>query len=1334
MTYITWNPDTDPKHTIIEKTFTHDTLGEIYMKYYVGNRYGSDNGTPPDNLGGSNGCLIRESEGSSLAGGYNAFFVVGTPGNKITIDVIFGSSNTEYTEFSVKYGDSMIFHAMPDSGVNFTYLCSLTFSLPDGVADDHYLEYYYKNNASSINRTRYYFLPWNGGSEVDKETISQLQQQITNLNNTIDSLNEQVSNLTNQRDNLQSQLNTANGQISSLTSDKNSLQSQLNIANSNIATLNSQIESLNSQITQLQATIESLNATIISKNEEIEDLKQQLEDALDGSESNGDALMAQIAQLTADLNTANQKITQLQATIDELNAQIVEKNNQIDLLTKQLAAANTDKQNLLAEITNLNNTITELNRQITLLKDQIANSGNNNSALLEELSLAQEELRKLKADYEDRILAIEKRLSSTTELSTANKSEIEEIKESVVKDIMAQIGTPRFGLIPLPIGKQAIAATNELLSDPSTGHLYLKNKTGLVSKTKDNENRLDLMDDFIKSTWIAAIVDYSNYSDYSDSEDLYANSDGTFGSKTTNVALEKIPVKYSPMTEYIIAVKYVRGSISKAVFIDQDGTELACQKMFESDKTITYKLYNNNVTAETLYPKLTIGTDTAIQSILVYRTMSLKSIEEQDNSKFDPSLNPDNIIEGLYDKDSKEFTVNSSNRLKIAIPKDSIKCGHTNLIVVAKDNSATITCKTYFNNSFKESKDIKYTEITAIDGLKTGYARFEIPEMSNGNNWLEITTTSSTNVVLKHVIFDIIGIDLDQYYTKNESNNNLNSMKNEVINQLNTTINNNVSNLNSMIRKAGNNFGVTGGNGSSYSVSLSNVVSSDLINGFTVCIVPHVINNANCTLTINNIGTYQIRNLNNEALEAEYIKAGVPILMVKYGNYFFIRARFNLNADGDDPTVKPGGGTDGPSKNEVIDNISGSVSTSYTVDVIRILAKNLVLVRLSYYGHNDVYQLNLDSMAMKKVISNANGDRGEMMKKWKDKYYIYGTKIYDLKYTLLKEYTKETEAHYEQTKDDDKGEVTNFSKDRQNNTLILDSTDMNKLYYINVIGKEWDEYHQHRTNYDNCFTYERCDVEVFRVNDDFSLTRILYYSNSSYWDESKIIAIKGNYMYALQHSKTGVSSNSRGIQVIKVDMSNGETVKPGSSTTTEFGNNNGYYNYLYCAPCREYWTTSSEYTEYGYLEAIHSQEVNRYIRFSVDQTSSTSRHDYTYEYFFLYDIIDEKEVNYASETTTKKEGRSRRYYFTGNNLTRDFVTNNPNVFSSRYEVSEDVFKRSLFGLIDKKNFSVQEINLDWAGHYTSKYRFTIGMTVTRDTVNGVVTSTKFAINIQTWKL
>lgn len=178
---------------------------------------------------------------------------------------------------------------------------------------------------------------------ADKEEYTKL---ISSYRDTITTLNDNISQLNSQVTILQNNNKDYSNQIDKLNTQKSSLETQVN----NLTTIKTNnettIASLNSQITDLQKQVTNLTNSGEDKDEQIANLNSQIA-----------TLQNTVSQLqtTNDMNVA---------TITSLNAQITNLNSQITNLTEQ-------SQNSQSRINALNNKINELQASVTYYENYI---------------------------------------------------------------------------------------------------------------------------------------------------------------------------------------------------------------------------------------------------------------------------------------------------------------------------------------------------------------------------------------------------------------------------------------------------------------------------------------------------------------------------------------------------------------------------------------------------------------------------------------------------------------------------------------------------------------------------------------------------------------------------------------------------------------------------------------------------------------------------------------------------------------------------------------------------------------------------------------------------
>lgn len=630
--------------------------------------------------------------------------------------------------------------------------------------------------------------------KIDSSRIDSLETQVSTLTNELNDANATISSLN-------TQINTANSNISQLNTD-------LNDANSHITTLNTDIDTLNGQITTLTKEIDDANTKIGF----LEGDKLNLQGNLDNSNIIIAELKNELASDTLSMTQMSESIAKYQEdavikdkNITDLTNSNIDLQNQITLLNSKIleletAATNdiltiTSLQNqiktlnndntyakdtintLTNEVTTLNNTITNLNNQITNLKSQISSGASNNQELLDNLNLAQEELKTLEQEYITRLQQVEQKLSNTTDISTTNSEALDELKKSLMADILANINNPRFGFIPLSIAKQAMAETRELLSDPNTGHIYIKSKDGLLSKTKNNENRLDVIDKYIDSSWVAISVDYSNYEDFKSNEDtsLFINSDNTLSSSTNIVNLQKVNIRYNSMCEYLVGVKFTHGNVNSVVFIDKDHNQYPTVLINKSSDTALFKLTGVVPNVE-IHPSVILGNNTTIKNILVYKDVDI-SIKKTNLTSLDLSSDI-SMITGDFNPLNNLFTINSTKTIRIDIGSNTLREGLYNLSLRTLNNlsAGLINVKFVGNGTIMHSIDIDLSKVTSIAGSKIFFSAIEIPKLTTSNNYILITTSNIADIIIEYILLDMISFNINNYYNIGQIDTKINAL------------------------------------------------------------------------------------------------------------------------------------------------------------------------------------------------------------------------------------------------------------------------------------------------------------------------------------------------------------------------------------------------------------------------------------------------------------------------------------------------------------------------------------------------------------------------------
>ena len=599
-------------------------------------------------------------------------------------------------------------------------------------------------------------------------------------------------------------------QIKELQIDKNQLQTQLDETIVEKTQLQTDLTNANNKITQLEAD------------------KTQLQTDLDTT--NNDKV-----QLQTDLDTANDEITILENRISELNAKISElenKNSDLEYELEQIKTQGSDKDE---ELENLKIENEKQRQQITILQEQIKNSSGSTSNLAEQLARAKEELNELNNDVLVRIQKIEDKLNSTTINSNNNTNEIRKMQDSLVADINASLGTPRFGIMPLPIAKQAEAVNFELLEDVNSGHLYIKNGNRLVSKTVENEEKITDLTEFVESSWVGISINAENYESFitEDNDHIYANADETFSTDNTIMSFNKLQMFYDPLLEYLIGIRTKSGSVKSVYFVDEIGNKYNCDLVGQNGNDFIYKLKTRDINVIKIYPVIEFNSGNIIvKNISIFKDKSsiITSINSNNNSdsfggtKIDPTLIDSNTI---VNPDGT-FKLMKGHDILVKIPLGALVEGTYTLILRTRNNtSESVTVKTVFDNNLVDNKSVSFSEAAYKAGGKTTYCDLVVPNYKTNNNYIRISTNNSSGITIEYFLIKIVDINIFNYYTRAQVD------KKDII------------------------FcGKTTNSGNKYTVN-SKLITS-MYDGLAVRATINANSNGNCYLQVNNLGYYPI--------------------------------------------------------------------------------------------------------------------------------------------------------------------------------------------------------------------------------------------------------------------------------------------------------------------------------------------------------------------------------------------------------------------------------------------------------------------------------------------
>lgn len=506
-----------------------------------------------------------------------------------------------------------------------------------------------------------------------------------------------------------------------------------------------------------------------------------------------------------------------------------------------------------------------------------------------------------------------------------------------------------------------------------------------------------------------------------------------------------------------------------------------------------------------------------------------------------------------------------------------------------------------------------------------------------------------------------------RYYTKTQVDSTVSTI-NSTITSTNTATTNTLTN---QIITKGNNYAVTTGSNIAYTVSIAGVASYS--DGVTVVILPHVDCGASPTIRINTLAYLQIKNLDGDLLSAGDLKAGIPIILVRVGSYFFIRASKKSGGLFDTtPDITPGSGTLLTSGDTIV------AANDRVAEVVRIVNYETVLYRTM---GNDLYTFNLRRNLATKVASGLNGYGP--MKLWNKQYYIYGTKIYDLKFAEVASYATRTGDDFYMVINDADGDPhnLNFSNRRTVNHFIVDYSNTANLYFIEYCHYSPVQYYhsnaKYSSSYSDEFYGERIFIRVSRVNANFSLTTVCDLPSLVTYDDSAALAIKGNYVYIKEQNLTN-NGTSNYSHFAKVDITNTASIVRTYQGLIRTRNSSAW--------------DADQYRAY----TLPSQEADRLIEIQTEHIHSSNSSDTDKTYYYIYDILSDTQEYYFYSSSNNSDPI---YAFGG------LLTNNPQQWTTSAS-------SGYMDGIDPTTGTFTQSPLGYYGNLTSKYRLLMGSITT----------------------
>lgn len=449
-----------------------------------------------------------------------------------------------------------------------------------------------------------------------------------------------------------------------------------------------------------------------------------------------------IKELEKQLDDKDILIMELKNMVAFRDKEIEKNREEIDRLTKRLNEFESQGYN----INDLLNTITSLRAELATLATKYDLLKKENELLIEQLNsmigdetMADEAVLKKLQLMEERYSAMSKALNDV------NKQLAQYVK---INPPVATMPGTRFGFIPLSIGQQNIADEGEILKDPNTGHIYIKDGLILRSKTVDNENRLEELESIVNSCVGSLCINSENYRTFAtDKSNIFDNSDLSLSSNNGKFEFDKLKLMFNPLMQYNITIRTSFGSITGVTFINELGDRYECKLATSSEDIFTFVLNTDemyNIKSKRMALELTgSSSNVRITDILLNKVDS--NIIQTINKNITFGGNDNTVINNYIDKSTTlinpdgSFTLNESHPIKLNIPKDALKHGRYSVTIYA-DGDTNVTCnmKTYFDSGLVQTIKLPFNEITKIGDGKTINVEMIVPKHDTSNNRIEL--------------------------------------------------------------------------------------------------------------------------------------------------------------------------------------------------------------------------------------------------------------------------------------------------------------------------------------------------------------------------------------------------------------------------------------------------------------------------------------------------------------------------------------------------------------------------------------------------------------------
>lgn len=317
-----------------------------------------------------------------------------------------------------------------------------------------------------------------------QNTVEVLNTQITNLTNQLTVISHQLEEKEEENTQLKGQITVLNTHILQLNSDIDQLEQEINNLTTINTTLQGQLNEANQTIHGFISLITLIKAELgITEDEDIITAIQNLKTQLQGALSNNTELINQIHIVEAELKDALESNTALNTKLEELivlvgaedsdniRIKIIELQDTITTSKAQITVLEQEKAALLIQLQTAFDRITELQNQL----DTLLNSGNSIDELREQILLLTKQINQVMSDNETLTDSINKLNLQVIKLTTEKlelQGEIARL-ESLLATANSTIEELRQQLAEVMAEKTVLQSENKSLKEENTS---LKNE------------------------------------------------------------------------------------------------------------------------------------------------------------------------------------------------------------------------------------------------------------------------------------------------------------------------------------------------------------------------------------------------------------------------------------------------------------------------------------------------------------------------------------------------------------------------------------------------------------------------------------------------------------------------------------------------------------------------------------------------------------------------------------------------------------------------------------------------------------------------------------------